>query len=404
VHFDGFYAVALQASRPKLKGAAFGVVRDSRLLDASASARRLGLLPGITLAEARSVARAAVRWGAAPALLDYDPEDFEPYARKWLDACLAYTNTVEPVGQESAFLDLGTLPGAEEVADALTQDLYFAVGICPRVGIARTVLAARVAAEVCPGQPVFRDGEFLAPLTVDCLWQVRPEHRVRLAFLGFRTVGDVAALPTETLVRQFGREGVRISLLARGRDSTRVRALYPLDEVYARVAFPQPARLDQELEVGVHRLARRLSEMLRARDSQARAVVLSVEFDGFRVVQGRRTFTRPLQSAGSLMSALRLTLRQVVIKEEVFALAARLPEIEPVSTSQLRLSLTEGAEGEMPASVEDQLRCRFGRSALRRASEVPASRRERFLRLLREGPTTPRFADRISLPDGKETQ
>lgn len=383
--FDGFYAVALQASRPKLKGTAFGVVKDGLILDASAPARRQGLLPGITLAEARSVARAAARHGTAPALLDYDPEHFDPYARKWLDACLAYTNTVEPLGQEAALLDLSTLPGAEEVADALTQDLYFAVGTCPRVGIARTVLAGRVAAEVCPGQPVLRDAEFLAPLPVERLWQVRPEHRARLAFLGFRTVGEVAALPTETLVRQFGREGIRISLLAQGRDSTRVRALYPPDEVYARVQFPQAARLDQELEAGVHRLARRLSEMLRARDSQARTVTLGVEFDRFRVVQGRRTFTRPLQSAGSLMTALRLTLRQVAIEEEVFALAARLPDIEPVSASQLRLSLAEGAEGEMPASVEDRLRCRFGRSALRRASEVPVSRRERFLRLLREG-------------------
>ncbi len=383
VRFDGFYAVALQSARLALRGTAFGILKEGRVLDASGSARRLGLVPGLTLGEARSVIRAAQKgMGVAPALIEYEEEDFLPYARRWLDGCLGYSHIVEPEGHHAAFLDLSALARAEEVVPQLTEELYHRIGICPRVGLASSKLVARIAADVCPGQPMEREDVFLANQPLERLWMVEDRILRRLLFLGFRTIGEVASLPVSALVRQFGREGIRISYLAQGRDPSEVRAEYPRDEVYVRVLFPQPVRLAQELEAGIRRAAERLSETLRKRDAQARKVSLTLEYDGFRVVQASRTFVRPLQSVGSLLTALRLTLRKLSIEEEVYALGARLPELESVAASQR--SLLSSREEEKARRLEQSLRERFGKDAIRRASEVPMTRRDRLLALIQE--------------------
>jgi DNA polymerase-4 len=320
--------------------------------------------------------------GVTPSLIQYEEEDFLPYARRWLDGCLGYSHIVEPEGHHAAFLELSALARAEEVVPELTEDLYNRIGICPRVGLASSKLVARIAADVCPGQPVAREEEFLARQPLERWWMVEDRILRRLLFLGFRTIGEVAALPVQALVRQFGREGIRIWYLAQGRDTSEVRAEYPRDEVYVRALFPQPVRLAQELEVGIRRAAERLSETLRKRDAQARKIVLTLEYDGFRVVQASRAFVRPLQSVGSLLTALRLTLRKIPIEEEVYALGVRLPDLEPVSASQA--SLLSSREEEKARRLEQSLRDRFGKDAIRRASEAPLERRDRLLALMQE--------------------
>ena len=75
------------------------------------------------------------------------------------------------------------------------------------------------------------DGElaFLHPLPVRALWGVGPATGKRLADLGVETVGDLAAIPEDTLCRVVGvAHGRHLAALARGDDA---RPVVPVQEV-----------------------------------------------------------------------------------------------------------------------------------------------------------------------------
>src|SRR5438477_11644914 len=172
VTFDGFYSACIARKEPELARAAIAVLRAKNVLDSSQPARRLGIRPGMAAPEARYAAR-----GASVRFVNFQESDYIQESRRWLDVCAEYTTVIEPTDPHSAFLDLSAIAGAREMSIPLAADIYSALRLCPRIGIASGKLAAKLASE-----PIHEDGAFLAPLPLDSLWQAEPEHLRRLTF------------------------------------------------------------------------------------------------------------------------------------------------------------------------------------------------------------------------------
>ena len=97
-----------------------------------------------------------------------------------------------------------------------------------RIGVARSRLVARVAAESADvgGRvvvPAGREAEFLAPKPVSAL-RPTPETAAALERWGVRTAGQLAALPGGEVAARLGKEGWLLHQAARGEDE---RALVP---------------------------------------------------------------------------------------------------------------------------------------------------------------------------------
>jgi DNA polymerase-4 len=364
VTFDGFYAACLMR---KGHGQAVAVLRARRVLDSSPAARKLGVTPGLSAPEARYAARGCVRF------ITFNEGDYVEEAGRWLNVCAEFTTAIEPLDPASAFLDLSSLPGARELATPLAADIYSAIRLCPRIGIAGGKLSARLATSaVMEGG----DAAFLAPLPIESLWPAKPEHLRRLRFLGYGTIGQVAKLPIELLQKQFGQAGLQLSLWARGIDHSQVSPLYPPDELSSRFYFPQPVRLDAELEAGLRVLADRLGSVLQARDQQAANLNIEVSFETC-VRSAERSFTSPIQSPGALLTALRLTLRLIPIESEVSSLSVKLPKVVPASRKQL---VFEGKDTASAEGALKRLQDTFGRNVIRPASSFLPTRREQALK------------------------
>ncbi|MBA3725364.1 MAG: hypothetical protein H0W86_02670 [Armatimonadetes bacterium] len=370
VTFDGFYVAGLSRIEPVL-AKAVAVVRARKVLDSSPGARKIGIHPGMAASEARYASQ-----GSKMRFVDYRESDYAETSARWLDICCEYTAIIEPVEPHCAFLDLSTLAGARELALAMSADIYGAVRICPRIGIASSKLVARLTGQVIPEGG---DAGFLAQLPIESLWMAKPEHLRRLSFLGYRTIGEVARLPLEVLQKQFGQAGLQISLWVRGMDRTPVRPLYPPEELSARFTFPQPVRLDQEVEAGLKALAEHFGSVLRTRDMQTKQIELEVVFEGNRVESAARCFVNPMQSPGALLTGLRLTLRLVALGSEIYSIRARFPKIEPSDRSQMTLDATV-KDAEKANGAIKQLQETFGQGIIKRAGEVEAPRRQKFLK------------------------
>lgn len=366
VSFAGFYTAVLAKRQPAASGCV--VLRDKVVLDSDAKSRAMGIAPAIASSEARYAAR-----GGEVRFVDYKPEDYAEAARVWLDVCAEYTGVIEPIDPHCAYLDLQALPAAHEIAEPLAADIYRAVRLCPQVSIANSKLVARLAGKAMrPGQ----DASFLSSLPIESLWPVKIEHRRRLRFLGYRTIGEVAALPSSLLTKQFGNDGISILRWAMGIDESQVRALYPPEEVSDKFYFPQPAKNDAEIEVALQHLSRCISGKLFSRGAQTRKISLQVIFEAQE--QGaERTFNRPMRSAGALLTGIRLTLRQIQVDRDVCAILATVAP-EPATDAQFAIE-TEQERGDACPAVQ-RLKETFGVNAIFAAKEVATPRRRLLLR------------------------
>ena len=148
---------------------------------------------------------------------------------------------------DEAFLDVTGAPAGDgpTIGQALKDRVRDEVGLVVSVGVATNKLVAKVASDlrkpdalviVAPGD----EAAFLAPLPVTRLWGVGPRVRQALADYGVTTIGQLAAVPTETLRRRFGRMGLELGQRARGIDPS-AGDLRPGAQVHRSRAHLQPA-------------------------------------------------------------------------------------------------------------------------------------------------------------------
>jgi nucleotidyltransferase/DNA polymerase involved in DNA repair len=230
---DAFFAAVEQRDRPELRGRPVIVGADPKggrgrgvVSTASYEARPFGVGSAMPISQA---------WRACPHGVYLRP-DMERYAReshRVMDVLRRFSDRVEPVSIDEAFLDVTAgaraLGPGETVARQLKDEIHDETGLTASVGVATSKLVAKVASDMRKpdGLVVVPPGEeaaFLAPLHVRRLWGVGPRMEEQLARLGVVTIGDLAALEPDRLERRLGTHGHDLRLLARGIDEREVHA------------------------------------------------------------------------------------------------------------------------------------------------------------------------------------
>src|SRR5579875_1765785 len=200
------------------------------------------------------------------------------------------TPLVEPIGLDEAFMDVAgsirLLGPVEKIARDLRARVDAELRLSCSVGIGRSKMLAKLASRAAkpraertglvPGPGVFvvdpaRELGFLHAHRVEALWGVGPATARRLHDLGVLTVGDLAELPLETLVRRIGKAGgLHLAALARGEDSDPVVADRQAKSIGHEETFSHDLADPAALERHALRMAESVAGMLRRADSAAR--------------------------------------------------------------------------------------------------------------------------------------
>ncbi len=217
-----FSLAARLRAEPDLAGEAVAIFAGSghsaRLVAATRRARRAGLAPGMTPAQARALvpnltARAT------------DATCERAAQQSLLEVAAGCSPRVEDAGPGEVLLDLAGLdradgPDGERRLGHRLLARAAQAGLPARVGIAGSRLAARIAAEQ-PGSPTLvppgEEAAFLAPLPLARL-SAESELIDTLRRWGVRSIGDFARLPASEVTSRLGPTGHDLHLRARGRD------------------------------------------------------------------------------------------------------------------------------------------------------------------------------------------
>jgi DNA polymerase-4 len=370
---DSFYASVEQRDDPGLRGRPV-IVGGGVVLAASYEAKAYGVRTAMGGAQARRLCPQAV----------VVPPRMAAYSQASDAVFEVFRDTsplVEAISVDEAFIDVGGLRRISgtpvEIAARLRSDVRSRVGLPITVGIARTKFLAKVASQEAKPDglllvPPGRELAFLHPLPVRRLWGVGAVTADKLRAHGIETVADVAEL-SETLLAALvgGGMGGRLYALSRNIDARPVTTGVRRRSVGAQRALGRVGNTMSaaEIDAVVIGLIDRIASRMRAAGRTGRTVTLRLRFNDF----GRATRSHTLPCATCSTHALLGTARRLVaaaaplIAERGLTLVGfAVSEIDRDGAEQLTLPLITRADPAVVDAAVDQVRRRYGRSALTR--------------------------------------
>ena len=285
--------------------------------------------------------------------------------------------TVEPHGWGAAYAGLGDLARDQPEAADLLRTIGRAVrhelgdALQPALGWDTGKFTAQTAAQrTQPGRLLtvagVRERAFLSPLPMTLLPLDQDALR-RLSFLGLRTLGQYAALPSGAVWQQFGRPGKLAHRCARGEDDRPVIPRGHRPQRAAEIELEAPLADQAGLAAALKHLASPLLAGLRANLQACGQVRLAVRFDDGSAQERTRTFLFPTVGESLVVRALEQLLAAIHWPAPVVALAVVLEQIQDAVAEQAALFPLPDRREDKLREVERYLAARFGANRLRRA-------------------------------------
>lgn len=383
VDMDAFYASVELLDRPELVGLPVIVGHDSSrsvVTAATYEARRYGVNSAMPMAVARRL---------CPTAIVLEPH-FEAYARASRDVMRILgdvTPLVEPLSIDEAFLDVAgaiRLMGSPwRIGTALRERVRRETRLVCSVGAAATKYMAKLASSRSKpdGLLVVPEAEtldFLHPQPLSALWGVGAGTEERLRRLGLATVGDVAAVPLDTLRRAVGdATATRLHQLANGRDPRSVVVEHEEKSIGHETTFERDLTRRDDLHRELLRLAEGVGARLRAAGVRARTVSIKLRFSDFTTITRSRTLPDPTDTSRRLYEEARSLYSAASEGGRPVRLIGVRAENLTGEVAAFGLWDDDESWREADAAV-DRIAERFGRDALRPATLLGSLSRRRM--------------------------
>lgn len=303
--------MAMVRANPDLRETAFalsiGKGPRAPLGFVSAPARRAGVVPGMTAAQASAV---------MPDLMVLARNiDLEQAASDaLLDAAESFSPVVEDGGPGRVYLDLAGLSGLYGSEKAMADELarrVRQVGMEAEIGIAANKEIAYLAAR-CGGVRIIdagRETEFLQWVPLELL-ELEPEVELQLERLGIRRLGDLTRLDSKELGSRMGAGAVELMRLVSGQTGGPLSARRPAEIFTEKIELEYAIELLEPLSFILRGLLERLTARLKIRSLTAGNLTLSLGLAGRRHDERQVSVAAATNEVRSLLTLLLLDLEK----------------------------------------------------------------------------------------------
>jgi DNA polymerase-4 len=205
---------------------------------------------------------------------------------------------------------------------------------------------------------------------MEMLWGVGPKTGRKLAALGMRTIGDIAAWPETSLTEMFGEYGRELARRARGEDDRMVVTEREAKSMSQETTFARDVRDDKVLERTLRQLAGDVAVYLRKANLAGATIRLKLRWPDFTTLTRQTTLAQRTDDEVIIVAAA-LELLHAVRKP---GQAVRLIGIGvsglgyPVRQLELWDTLSEKAR--RLTSAIDLLRDKYGENVIHRGEDA----------------------------------
>ena len=301
IDMDAFFASVEQRDNPALRGRPIAVGYDGPrgvVATASYEARPYGVHSALSSVVARRL---------CPELI-FIPACFEVYksVSQQIRAIFhEYTDLVEPLSLDEAFLDVSHVRSATLVAREIKARIRAETQLTASAGVSVNKMLAKIASDYRKPDGLFtiaptQIDEFVASLPVERFFGIGAVTAEKMHALGIRTGADLRQWDEAALVHHFGKAGHAYYGYARGIDDRAVTPNRIRKSLGAETTFAEDtddrARLQEELD-GVRA---EVWNRLERHEFRGKTVVLKLKYDNFRQITRSRTLFSAVNSEAQL--------------------------------------------------------------------------------------------------------
>lgn len=407
IDLDAFFASVEILDDPTLAGKPVvvgGPASRGVVASASYEARRFGVRSAMPTVVARRMCPELI---VLPGRFDR----YEVYSRKFHDVIRDLTPDFEPLGLDEVFADLRSLrllnvrPVA--AAEALRRRINTELGLECGVGLGRNKLFAKLASKkskprvvkgkLVPGAGVVwvsprLETQWLNELPVRALWGVGPATAAKLEKLGLPWVRDLQQVDEKTLASHVGPSlAATLWAFAHGEDNRDVVVDRPVKSIGHEQTFLRSRQGMSELVVEARAHSAVVARALRGQGRVARTISIVVRFDDFTSLSRSQTLSFGVDDEFAITAIAEALLASVDLHHAVRLLGVHASSFLERSENQVQLTFgfepssldarqrAQLVSQERQISYEalrdavDDVRQKFGRSAVGTASELKAS-------------------------------
>jgi DNA polymerase-4 len=336
---DAFFAAVELLRRPDLKGKPVVIggrgdpSRRGVVSTATYEARAFGVRSAMPLRTALKLCPTAV-------FLPVDFAEYHRYSEKFKAVMKGVSPLMEDRGIDEAYLDITALAGSsEDIAREIKQRIRDETGLTCSIGIAPNKLLAKMASELQKpdGLTILAATDLEArvwPLGVRRVPGIGPRTEARLAEMGVHAIGELAAVPVETLVGEFGRSyGVFLYEAARGIDDDPIVTHWEPKQRSRETTFQEDTGDWQTIARTIAALAREVAEELREEGYRSRTVGIKLRFADFETHTREKTLAAPTDSETAIRKAAFECLGRLKLDRRVRLLGVRVGDLSRVDST-----------------------------------------------------------------------
>ena len=307
---DAFYASIEQRDNPSLKGKPVIVGGDPNkrgvVSTCSYEARKFGIHSAMPC-------KTAIR--LCPHAIFVFPR-FEVYknvSKQFLNICADYTDLIEPLSLDEAFLDVTenkkNIPSATIIAKEIQSRVFSEIELTVSAGVSYNKFIAKIASDINKpnGIAVIRPTEaekFLETLPIGKFYGVGKISEKKMMALGINNGLDLKKIELETLVKHFGKMGNFYYDIVRGID-TRLVTPFRERKSYGREITLNEDILDMDLiKSTLNRIAMELQSSLKRKNIKGRTISLKIKYYDFQQITRSRTLDKPVDSAEEMLNEI----------------------------------------------------------------------------------------------------
>jgi len=348
---DAFFASIEQRDNPEYRGKPLAVgFPGARGVVAAASyeARKYGV---------RSAMASKIAQRMCPHLIFVMPhfEVYKSVSRQIMDIFHEYTDLVEPLSLDEAFLDVTEnhkqIPLATQIAQEIKQKIFDTVGLTASAGVSFNKFLAKIASDYKKPDGLFvvKPGiaqRFVESLVIEQFYGVGKVTAERMHQLGIRTGADLKQRTEEELVSHFGKAGHVYYQNARAIDERPVEGQRIRKSVSSETTFVSDIDMLEELLPELEKVTQEVIAYITKNNFKGRTVSLKIKYADFKVITRSKTFLAAVADYDTLYNAATELLELVDLSPKVRLIGLGIKNSDEETrwsdAIQLRIQFLEG--------------------------------------------------------------
>ncbi len=322
IDMDAFYASVEQMDNAELRGkpvAVGGSAIRGVISAASYEARKFGVRSAMSGVQAKK---------KCPDLLFVTPrfDRYKEISKKIQTIFLDYTNLVEPLSLDEAYLDVTENkkgnPSATLLAKEIRERIYKEVGLTASAGISVNKFVAKIASDYNKpnGQKTINPEEvvsFLEKLDINKFYGIGKITAEKMYQHGIFTGKDLKSKSFEYLETHFGKSGSQYYAIVRGIHSSEVQPNRIVKSVAAEHTFEANLTSEVFMEEKLIIISRELNARLLKNKLSGKTITLKIKYSDFSQQTRSKTLPYFISDKDIIFETVKDLLYQELLKNSV---------------------------------------------------------------------------------------